>query len=66
MRRTRRTFTADFKRDAVRLITDEGHSLSAVARDLDLDPKMLRRWRDELLEQGGSAFPGKGHQAPDQ
>jgi transposase len=66
MRRTRRTFTADFKREAVRLVTDEGHDLLAVARDLDLEPKMLRRWRDALSKQGSSAFPGKGHQTPDQ
>jgi transposase len=66
MRRTRRTFTADFKREAVRLVTEEGHSLSEVARDLDVDSKTLRRWRGELVQDGSSAFPGKGHQKPEQ
>ena len=66
MRRTRRTFPTDFKREAVRLILEERHPLSEVARDLDLDPKMLRRWRDELAQEGNSAFPGKGHQKPEQ
>lgn len=61
-RRTRRTFTREFKVEAVRLVTDGGHSLSSVARDLDLDPKLLRRWRTQLSEEGAeNAFPGKGH-----
>jgi transposase len=66
MRRARRTFTAEFKREAVRLVTEERHQLSEVARDLELDPKMLRRWRDELVQDGSCAFPGKGHQKPEQ
>lgn len=65
-RRARRRFTEEFKREAVRLVTDEGQPLSEVARDLDLDPKMLRRWRGELSDGGASAFPGKGHLAPEQ
>lgn len=66
MKRNRRTFTAEFKREAVRMVTEAGHGLSAVARDLELDPKMLRRWRQEEQEGAAGAFPGKGHQSPDQ
>jgi len=66
MRRVRRAFTPEYKREAVRLVTEERHSLSQVARDLDLDPKMLRRWRGELAEEGVLAFPGKGHQKPEE
>ena len=66
-RRTKRTFTREFKVEAVRLVTDGGHSLSAVARDLDLDPKLLRRWRADLSEEGvENAFPGKGHLRPEE
>jgi transposase len=35
-RRPRRRFDADFKAQAVRLVLDEGKSVGAVARDLDL------------------------------
>jgi len=35
-RRPRRRFTAEFKHQAVRLVLDEGKSISAVARELDL------------------------------
>jgi transposase len=62
MRRSRRSFSEEFKREAVRLILEEGQSLSAIARDLELDPKMLRRWRREVEQEGEAAFPGHGRQ----
>jgi transposase len=65
MKRSRRSFSAEFKQEAVRLMRQEGQSLSAVSRDLELDPKMLRRWRQELEQEGSEAFPGKGHQRAD-
>ena len=62
MGRVRRKFSREFKVEAVRLVTEKGHSLSSVARDLDLDPKLLRRWRAEHEQNGGeNAFPGRGH-----
>lgn len=62
MGRARRKFTREFKVEAVRMVTEGGHSLSSVARDLDLDPKLLRRWRTEFEQSGeANAFPGKGH-----
>jgi transposase len=66
MRRTRRTFTSEYKLEAVGLLSSGGRSLSSVARDLDLDPKLLRRWREELKQEGSGAFPGKGHLPPEE
>src|SRR2546430_15457703 len=43
-RRPRRQFDADFKAQAVRLVLDEGKSVGAVARDLDLTETALRTW----------------------
>jgi transposase len=43
-RRTRRKFTDEFKAGAVRLVLDEGKSVGAVARDLDLTDSALRIW----------------------
>ena len=65
-RRPRRTFSREFKIEAVRLVTEQGESLSQVARDLDLDRKMLRRWKDELAAEEADAFPGKGRLSPEQ
>lgn len=65
MRRTRRTYTREFKVEAVRLFRQGDRRLSEVARDLDIDSKMLRRWSEELgREEGEEAFPGKGHLKP--
>ena len=41
-RRPRRRFDDDFKAQAVRLVLDEGKSIGAVARDLDLTETALR------------------------
>jgi transposase len=43
-RRPRRRFTDEFKQQAVRLVLDEGKSVSAVARELDLSASALANW----------------------
>jgi transposase len=43
-RRARRQFTEEFKAGAVRLVLDEGKSVGAVARELDLTASALRLW----------------------
>ena len=43
-RRARRQFTEEFKTGAVRLVLDEGKTVGAVARELDLTPSSLGKW----------------------
>src|SRR5438094_10238079 len=43
-RRPRRRFDDDLKGQAVRLILDDGKTVGAVARDLDLTETALREW----------------------
>ena len=43
-RRPRRQFTEEFRIGAVRLVVDEGKTVGAVARDLDLTPSSLATW----------------------
>src|SRR5215207_5117123 len=43
-RRPRRQFTDEFKPGAVRLVLEEGKTVGAVARDLDLTETALREW----------------------
>jgi len=43
-RRPHRQFTDEFKASAVRLVVDEGKSVGAAARDLDLTETALREW----------------------
>ena len=43
-RRARRQFSSEFKDGAVRLVLDEGKTIGAVARELDLTPSALGLW----------------------
>jgi transposase len=43
-RRPRRRFDNEFKAQAVRLVLDEGKTVGAAARDLDLTETALREW----------------------
>ncbi len=42
--RQRRSYTDEFKAETVRLVLDEGKSIPAVARDLELTESSLRNW----------------------
>ena len=44
MTRKRRSFTPEYKAEAVGLVRDGEKSISAVARDLGLSESALRRW----------------------
>ncbi len=57
---TRRRFSREFKLEAVRMVTEGGHSLAQVSRDLDIRPDMLRRWRRQFEQDPKQAFPGVG------
>ena len=64
---TRRRFSREFKLEAVRMVTEGGHSLAQVSRDLDIRPDMLRRWRRQFEQDPKQAFPGVGQRkAPDE
>jgi transposase len=43
-RRVRRQFSEEFKAGAVRLVLDEGKTVGAAARELDLTPSALGGW----------------------
>ena len=46
-RRPRRQFTDEYKADAVRLVLEDGRTVGAVARDLDLTGSALRQWVEQ-------------------
>jgi transposase len=64
MPRQRTTYTAEFKLQAVRMITDQNLSVAEAARRLDVGENLLRNWKKAFLERGGGAFPGHGHPTP--
>jgi len=44
----RRSFTDDFKREAVSLLASSGRPLIQVAIELGIQPSMLRNWRGSM------------------
>ena len=62
----RKQYTADFKREGVGLITHQGYSVAEAVQNLGVNAGLLRRWKTEIERTGSVAFPGKGHQTPDQ
>jgi transposase len=61
MARTRRTYTPQFKTEAVKLVTEQGYSFAEAARSLGISENLLRNWKQALLDKGEHAFPGNGH-----
>ena len=62
MKKQRRSFTQEFKQDAVRLVLKEGYKVAEAARSLDISDQMLGRWVRKFKANQETAFPGKGHQ----
>src|SRR5262245_6081628 len=61
MARKRRSYTREFKVEAVKLITEKGYSVAEAARSLDVGETLLRSWKHALEQGGDHAFPGHGH-----
>ena len=62
MARKRRTFSREYKLEALRLAAGEGMTITRAARDLGISENSLRRWKTELAGTP-EAFPGKGHRS---
>jgi transposase len=64
MARKRRTYTPEFKAEAVKLVTEKSYSLAEAARSLGIHETLLRSWKQTVEKQGGQAFPGQGQLPP--
>jgi transposase len=62
----RKTSTAEFKREAVRLITEPRYGVAETARNLGIHVNRLRRWKQKYTANTPAACPGHGHRTPDQ
>lgn len=56
--RVRRSFTAEFKAGAVRLVLEEGRSINGVAKDLDLTVSALGKWVEQARADSGRSKRG--------
>ena len=53
--RKRSSYTEDFKREAVALVTEQGYKIAEAARSLDIGANLLGRWRRQFEEEAGGA-----------
>jgi transposase len=61
MAKVRRTYTREFKVEAVKLVTEQGYSVAEAARSLGVHETLLRSWKQALHAHGDQAFPGQGN-----
>ncbi len=61
----RRQFTREFKLQVLQE-SDTGKSISQLAREHQVHPTLIHRWRQQLRRQGDRAFPGNGKAVSDE
>jgi len=62
----RRSYSREFKVQAVKMVTEQGLSISEVSRDLGVSATVIRNWKRKLADEGEQAFPGNGRLPADQ
>ena len=65
-KRGRRSFDRDFKLEVVRQVTEEGRSITDVARSIGVHANTIYNWKQQFADDPEGAFPGKGHLKPDE
>ena len=62
-KRKNRTFTAEFKVEAVSLVIDKGYTQVEAARNLGVEPSLLGKWvrASKQASDAKDAFPGHGN-----
>lgn len=61
----RKQFSPEYKKEIVRLITEQGKKIREVAEDISVSQTSLRKWVRQYGEHGEQAFPGKGNLRPE-
>ena len=64
MQKEQRTFPQELKQEAVQLVRSSNKSQAQIARDLGIADSTLHHWCKLFAEYGEQAFPGSGHQTP--
>ncbi|UTW44229.1 transposase [bacterium SCSIO 12696] len=58
-RKPYKTYTRDFKLEAVRLMEESGRSPAEIAMELGIRRNQLYKWKEQLAEKGEDAFSGR-------
>jgi transposase len=62
--RKRRSFTPEFRHEAVRLALESDRPLSEIARELGIRPDQLRHWKQDATRAAG--HPAPSGESPEQ
>lgn len=62
----RKSYTKEFKLDAISLVLEQGYTRAAAAKLLEINSNMLGRWIKEHQSDDGQAFRGNGKLTPEQ
>jgi transposase len=62
----RKSYSAEFKRQAVGLLVNRDRPVTDVARELGVRQNQLYKWRAEIQRKGDAAFKGPGRPSNDQ
>ena len=65
MGKKRRSFSKEFKLEAVRLVVEGSGSIAQVSRGLGIRPGLLGRQKQEYEQEQENAFSGKGNLNPE-
>ncbi len=60
-RKTRAKYSPEFKREAVRLLSQGDKDTAQLARELGVARNKLYQWKEEIDNHGMAAFPGTGN-----
>ena len=66
MKRIRRSYTREFKLEALKLLETSGKCIYEIENDLGIGHGCLTRWKQRFSEEGDNAFPGHGRGTPEQ
>jgi transposase len=58
-KQSRRQYTEEFKREAVKLVEEQGRGIAEVARSLGVHRSQVERWRSRYREGLVSSRPGE-------
>lgn len=61
--RTYQRYSPEFKREAIRQLTDTDKSCTQLARELGIRVNQLYKWKQQIEQNQDHAFPGSGRQA---
>jgi transposase-like protein len=56
----RKSYTREFKLEAVRLLNESDQPITDIARQLGVRRNLLYKWRETLTEKGEASFSGSG------